>query len=140
MERQDLFITKMWRMHSGDWSTFKVECDALTTHDWETLARIVSERFTFQAVYGIANGGLKLSEPLAAFCEPSGTIPLLIVDDVFTTGGSMRDARKIYGKAPGVVAFSRGKCPRWVTPVWQLWGRHGFDHMSGVSDTKGSNV
>ena len=44
---------------------------------------------------------------------------LLIADDVWTTGGSMRAARG-EREAIGVVAFSRGPLDRWVTSVFAL--------------------
>ena len=55
--------------------------------------------------------------------------PFLIVDDVLTTGRSMKEMYKwckkntsegkLFG-VKGIVLFTRGKCPRWVTPVFQL--------------------
>ena len=52
---------------------------------------------------------------------------ILIVDDVLTTGKSMIERRqqlidhKIKKELiKGVVLFSRGKCPKWVTPIFTL--------------------
>ena len=103
--------------HSGLRLKWKIECDALTDAEWEGLACIASEFLpTFGAVEGVPRGGLKFAQALMPYIT-SG--PLLIVDDVFTTGKSMEDHRQ--GRdAIGCVAFSRGKCPEWITPLFQM--------------------
>lgn len=60
----NLFQIGDFRLHSGRKSTFKIECDALTDEDWETLARLISQRYTFGWVHGIPKGGWKLAECL----------------------------------------------------------------------------
>lgn len=115
-----LFQTGNFRLHSGEESAFKIECDALTDHDWAALAQIIVTRIPpFGQVEGVPSGGLQL----AAELEPYATEgPLLIVDDVLTTGISMEKYR---GPRPaiGVVIFARGDCAEWITPLFRLAAR-----------------
>ena len=103
---------------SLDW---KVECDALLPADWATLASIVHSQIRFSEVLGVPTGGLLFANALKPYCSVG---PLLIVDDVLTTGKSMealRDGRD----AIGVVVFCRGEsCPAWITPMWK-WNFRG---------------
>lgn len=122
-----LFHHGRFKLHSGDWSSWKVECDALTPADWRTLAALVAERLTFYAVVGVPRGGLPFAEALAPYVSDHGD-SYLIVDDVLTSGPSMEEMRRAVDGASypnprtrGVVAFARGQCPSWVQAIWQ-WG------------------
>ncbi len=102
---------------TGHW---KIECDALTDADWDCLAYMVSERMAFSAVEGVPTGGLRFARALEKHAGKGG--PLLIADDVLTTGGSMEEHRA-GREAQGVVAFSRcEEVPRWIVPLFQLDG------------------
>lgn len=118
-----LFQQKNITLHSGVKSDFKIECDILTDSDIETLAYLISQKFEFSYVYGIPNGGIRLKEALSKYCDPKHTNKRLLVDDVLTTGGSMEDWKRSFDGVPvqGVVIFARGKCPDWVTPIFQMW-------------------
>ena len=105
-------------LHSGGKSFWKINCDALSNGDWATLAKVISKRCHFSGVVGIPSGGLKLAGQLQKYCQAG--YPVLIVDDVLTTGNSMEEARKYYPDAIGFVVFARGKCPDWVTPLFAL--------------------
>ena len=108
-----------------DW---KIECDAVTANDWTTIAQVIAGKITFREVYGVPRGGLALADALTPFAkleEESATV--LVVDDVFTTGGSMETHRKWVTTQvsddvaiKGVVLFARGECPDWVWPVFSL--------------------
>ena len=39
----DLFQTLDFRAHSGEQLTWKIECDALSTAEWDTLAAMIYE-------------------------------------------------------------------------------------------------
>lgn len=116
-----LFWTGEFRLHSGAESNFKIECDALTDEDWATLALLTTTRIPpFGQVEGVPSGGLRFATEL----EPHATEgPLLIVDDVLTTGQSMEKQR---GRrdALGVVVFARNECPEWITPLFTLAARY----------------
>jgi len=111
-------------MHSGEKGNFKIECDALTDKDLETLAYLISKRFEFNGVYGIPTGGTRLAKALKKYRNKKA-IDYLIVDDVITTGKSMIEAsNKLRGREPiiGVVIFSRSKnpIPRWIYPIFDM--------------------
>lgn len=117
--------------HSGIQLPFKIECDTLTTSDWDVLAELIASRIEhFNEVHGIPRGGLPLAERLESYCKPQikKKRRILIVDDVLTTGASMEDYRMRFQrpetKVKGVVVFarSRGHLPDWVEPVFLLAG------------------
>ncbi len=114
----NLFEKKKWIMHSGTESNFKIECDALTLEDWDTIAHLVAKRISFVSAVGVPEGGLKFAEALRQYKKSSG--PLLIVDDVLTTGASMEKMKGIYTTVMGIVLFARGKCPDWITPIFRM--------------------
>ena len=115
-----LFQSGDFVLHSGASSGFKIDCDALTDDDWETLARIVAGRTKFGAVYGVPSGGERFADALQKYIDPSESTTLL-VDDVLTTGASMEAARKLTpGVVLGVVVFARGACPPWIWPIFTM--------------------
>lgn len=113
-------------LSSGQKSDFKIECDALTDEDWECLAYFISKKVNFHSVRGIRWGGVKLEIHLQKYCIKDD-LPLLICDDVLTTGNSMTKERDEFiskgikkKDIRGVVIFARGKCPNWITPLFQM--------------------
>lgn len=129
-----LFCYGNFKLHSGSETFFKINCDALTDEDLDTLVALIMEKVTwFAKVEGVPTGGLRLAEKLAKYAKgeyaetrvmgrADGKIyntPLLIVDDVLTSGASMEEQRA-GRKAQGVVIFARGKCPDWVKPIFQM--------------------
>ena len=132
----NLFQLGDFKLHSGEKSSYKIECDALTNDDWKALASIVFKMVgLFSSVEGVPEGGLKLAKELSFFVSNTG--PHLIVDDVLTTGASMEALwqknladsfyspyRTIDGKAiVGVVIFARGPCLPWIRPLFQIHER-----------------
>lgn len=123
-----LFEKVNFTSHSGKQLDWKIECDALTDEDWECIAYIISKRFKFGRIRGIPNGGLKLASALEKYCdEIACKTVILIVDDVLTTGSSMEEVRNEEIKnikgvriIEGIVLFARGKCPDWITPIFQF--------------------
>ena len=119
-----MFELKIFTSHAGLSLGWKIECDDLTDNDLETLANLVSKQVKFGSVYGIPRGGVRLAKALEQYCIPYDTAlydimwyPRLVVDDVFTTGKSIRDVI-----APGeiaVVIFARNKCPFNVLPIFE---------------------
>lgn len=105
--------------HSGLPLSWKIDLDDLTWQDWETLARMASERLPpFGRVEGVPIGGMRFAEMLRDYTHPAYEL-LLIADDVLTTGASM-EAHKGERLAQGVVVFARGPVPFWVTPLFSL--------------------
>ena len=114
-----LFIREDFISHAGLPLTWKVECDALTDKDYEALAKIVSEKLTFRNVKGIPRGGIPFEKALKPYCTNDKNDPLLIADDVYTTGTSMRE---VYEEgAVGIVIFARNEITDdWIKAIWQL--------------------
>lgn len=105
----NLFQLGKFTSHAGNELDWKIECDALTDEDWDCLARMISERCgSFGSVYGIPRGGTKLANALEKYKNPKSIIHL-VVDDVWTTGKSMREVMKPGDL--GFVVFARQKIP-----------------------------
>lgn len=116
--RDALFVGGCFTAHSGATLSYKVECDALTEIDVWTAAAEIARHETFSEVVGVPRGGLRLADALRPYCGKEGG--LLLVDDVLTTGASMEEERaRRGGDCRGVVLFSRGPCPEWITPWWR---------------------
>lgn len=118
---KNLFGLTNFASHSGIPLKWKIDCDALTDEDIETLAFIISEQFKFRSVYGVPTGGTRLAKALEKYCSKEALSSLLI-DDVLTTGKTMEEARKSLNATYThcVVIFARGECPEWVTPIFTL--------------------
>lgn len=113
----DLFLSVATVLHSGETSSFKIDCDALSDEDIATLAGLVRQIMPpYGSVEGVPTGGLRLAAALASYATEG---PLLVADDVLTTGGSI-EAQRAGRPANGVVLFSRGAPPAWVTPLFAL--------------------
>lgn len=106
-----------FQLHSGAFTPFKIDCDALTDKDIEAAAFMLAPLLPpFGAVEGVPRGGLRLAAAMERY-KTSGR--LLIVDDVLTSGRSMeshRDRRD----ANGAVIFARGPCPIWIQPLFRM--------------------
>lgn len=127
-----LFQEGDFTLASGKKDWFKIECDALTETDWKTLARIIASETQFNAVYGVPTGAETLADFLKPYCSPDIDDPILIVDDVFTTGGSIiKYRRELMKQFPdtiiqdyiGVVVFARNSTINnpWIRPMFQMW-------------------
>lgn len=117
-----LFNFGKFKLHSGNISNFKIDCDYLSDDDIEALAKVVSDIIEFGKVIGIPRGGIRFAKALEKYCL-SGDDTTLIVDDVFTTGSSMEEAKSELLKVShmpvvGVVIFARNTCPWWVMSLF----------------------
>jgi hypothetical protein len=104
----NLFQLGNFISHAGNELEWKIECDALTDEDWDCLAKMIAEKTSFHSVYGIPRGGVKLANALEKYCNHKSHIRL-VVDDVWTTGKSMREVMKPGDL--GFVVFARQKIP-----------------------------
>lgn len=105
-----------FKSNSGRVLPWKIECDDLTQEDWACAARIVMDCVGwFGEVEGVPSGGLPFADALRPFVTAG---PLLIVDDVLTTGASM-EAQRDGRKANGFVLYARGPYPTWVRPIFE---------------------
>jgi orotate phosphoribosyltransferase len=85
----------------------------------------------FSVAYGVPRGGLPFALSLARYGTGNRSHPVLIAEDVATTGGSMEQFRSrlidVLGpvRFVGVCAFARGPVvPSWVTPLFQMPARN----------------
>lgn len=120
----NLFQTGVVKLHAGGYSNFKIDCDALTDEDIKSIALQLTIRLPrFAEVEGIPRGGLRLAEAMKSYITPFQPIrvqPLLIVDDVFTTGASMEEYRDFRTGVIGAVIFARAETPAWITPLFRM--------------------
>lgn len=104
-----LFVQKEFISAAGLSLTWKIECDALTEEDWRTIAAVCAKRLpAFGSVVGVPRGGLALAREMERYVKNG---PPLIVDDVWTTGKSMRAVAAKFQLWRGLVAFARGPLP-----------------------------
>lgn len=93
---------------------WKIECDALTDDDWDGIAAASIDALPkFGRLFGVPRGGIKLARAFSKYVS-NETDRALVVDDVWTTGKSMREfvaSEGLDGVWSGFVAFARGKLP-----------------------------
>lgn len=127
-DRRPLFISGSFQLHSGDRSNWKIDCGALSDAELEVLAAVAAERLPpFGLVRGIPTGGNRLAGHMRRHADRSSRA-VLLVDDVLTTGASMRRARgrlQAGGwEVVGLVLFARTEAEPWVHRLWQLAGEY----------------
>ena len=88
-----LFDDEEFISHAGLKLGWKIEMDALYTDDWRCLAKMIMEYETrpFRTAVGIPRGGIRLGQMLDKYSTGNPDDPVLIVDDVYTTGTSFRE-------------------------------------------------
>jgi orotate phosphoribosyltransferase len=85
----NLFQLGQFKLHSGQVSDFKIQCEALTDADLDCIAFLLSRRVPpFGSVEGVPTGGNALALKMERYIV-KGNHRLLVVDDVFTTGRSL---------------------------------------------------
>ncbi len=95
---------------------FKIECDALDDDDWKCLAWLASQMApAFGSVIGVPSGGIPFANAMQQYVTEG---PPLLVDDVWTTGTSMRKLREQHPEANGCVVFVRSEwIDFWCVPL-----------------------
>ena len=88
-----LFDDEEFTSHAGLKLGWKIEMDALYTDDWRCLAKMIMEyeNRPFREAVGIPRGGVRLGQMLNEYATGNPDDPVLIVDDVYTTGTSFRE-------------------------------------------------
>lgn len=127
-----LFQLGNFTLNSGKESDFKIECDDLTLGDLEAVAYLLYKRVRpFSAVVGVPRGGIELANVMRQYCTPDAK-SILLVDDVYTTGGSMVRSKDellkpYYGKKEirpevnGAVIFARNPIEHpWIVPLFTM--------------------
>jgi hypothetical protein len=129
---EHLFNQGEFTLHSGGTTSFLIDCNALTDEDLAALAKEVSMWLSWRKVVGVPEGGLRFAEKLSAYNIDSPELPVLIADDVWTTGASMeqmasdvlRDRDLGNGTVvQGVVIFARSEVRGRVHALFQMASR-----------------
>jgi hypothetical protein len=118
-----LFKLEDFTSHSGKLLHWKIECEFLTEEDWDCLAFMIQEKQQFQEVVGIPRGGIPLEKALDKYKTFNMAAPLLIVDDVLTTGNSFLEFAQDRGICPYIVrwvAFSRIEPPLGINALFTM--------------------
>ena len=121
-----LFQSVDFKSHSGLELKWKIECDAISDPEWFTISQMIMEiSVPFKEAIGIPRGGTKLGNLLNQYGTGKREDPVLLVDDVLTTGESMKEFKtKRTWRNPadyiGWVVFARTKTPKWVTALFQM--------------------
>ena len=119
-----LFECGEFRSHSGVMLPYKIDCDALSDEDIECVAKIISSKIEFGVVQCIPKGGCRIAMALEKYAVWEAPFNILIVDDVLTTGASMKKAKaeqppQVHpNDVIGYVIFARGTLPSWVNAVF----------------------
>lgn len=122
MTTTNLFQLGKVVLSSGQQSDFKIDCDALTDADIECLAYLISQQVKFREVYGVPTGGSRLSSVMEKYAERGSKLPVLIVDDVFTTGKSITRFAAEFDPNGwiGFVIFARNDLPANVQALFKM--------------------
>jgi hypothetical protein len=120
-----IFVKEDFVSHAGLDLKWKIECDGLTEDDWECLALMISEieNRPFSKVVGIPRGGLPLQYAMEKYATGDEKHPVLIVDDVYTTGTSFNDfVEENYADQDVIcwVAFARNPANQQVNALFQM--------------------
>jgi hypothetical protein len=115
-------------LSSGQKSSWIIRCENLPKKDWDGIAHIAMETLNlkFRYAVGIPRGGIKFAKAMEAYATHLPEDPVLVVDDVFTTGQSIKhyvqESRDnhITESFIFLVAFARTRPPPHINVIWQL--------------------
>jgi len=123
----NIFQEVDFKSHSGLDLSWKIECDGVSKKEWKCLTEMIMdyEKRPFQSAIGIPRGGVVLGSYLNQYSTENPDDPVLIVDDVLTTGGSMEEFKRERmfrnpTKYIGWVIFARGFPPQWCRALFQM--------------------
>ena len=88
-----LFQIGDFKSHAGLSLKWKIECDAIDHSEWKALARMIMDyqKEPFYKAVGIPRGEIPLQNALNEYASNNKEDPLLVCDDVYTTGTSFRE-------------------------------------------------
>jgi hypoxanthine phosphoribosyltransferase len=121
-----MFVDEEFTSHAGLKLGWKIEMDALYVSDWRCLAKMIleHEKRPFRKAVGIPRGGKRLGDILNESATGNSNDPVLIVDDVYTTGTSFRDFIEEYYPDDNIICwtvFARNKIDkRHINALFQM--------------------
>lgn len=131
--RVTLFRDDRFTSHSGLDLPWRIECDALSPEDWDTIGKAVARRYMFCEAIGIPRGGIPFAEALNRHKQAEHHCNIVVVDDVITTGNSMLQyMQEIEKKYPdkrvfGIALFARRGFQKFgIETVFQV--NHTFEY------------
>ena len=88
-----LFQIGDFKSHAGLPLKWKIECDAIDQLEWKALATMIMDyqKEPFYKAIGIPRGGVPLQDALNKYASNNKEDPILVCDDVYTTGTSFRE-------------------------------------------------
>lgn len=125
--RAGLFSIGDFTLASGEQSNWKIDCDFLNFDEWKALAVMLVERLPgpFFDVMGVPTGGELFAKALLPYVDDQAE-HLLVVDDVWTTGGSMQRFIDVHVQRTRTwplyraVAFARNPTPPGVVALFTM--------------------
>jgi len=113
MDQVDLFQKIDFVSHAGIPMSWKIECDAITLAEWQCLAKMIMEyqKSPFSRAEGIPRGGVALGVALNKYASGNPKDPVLIADDVYTTGTSFKE-------------YCKEHYPNEFVYQWTVFARH----------------
>ena len=88
-----LFTEGDFISHAGLPLSWKLECDAISSDEWKCIAKMIMDYQTqsFRIAIGIPRGGVVLGHWLNEYASGDAKDPVLVADDVYTTGTSFKE-------------------------------------------------
>ena len=89
----ELFQLGNFTSHAGLPLKWKLECDSINDYELKFIEKMIMDyqQQPFCEAVGIPRGGLKLADALNEYATGDSKHFILICDDVFTTGTSMKE-------------------------------------------------
>lgn len=117
-----LFTLGNHTLSSGKKSRVIIDCNNLYKGDLEALAFMASTMVpAFRTVVGVPRGGLRFAQELLQYAQPEITgAPVLVAEDVVTSGASILRVMAEHPGSIGIAIFARGPLPDRVTAVLTL--------------------
>lgn len=120
-----LFETGSFKLANAGYSSFRINADVLTVDDWNALTHLALQIIPpFGSVVPVPTGGIPFADALKPYTTEG---PVLVVDDVLTTGKSIIDMSAQFEDSILLVAFSRMPRAQWFHTIFTLdyrFGRH----------------
>jgi len=130
----DLFEAGEFISHAKLKLNWKIECDAIRPKEWHVLAQIIKEfePQPWRKAVGIPRGGISLGNALDKYSTNNPNDPILIADDVYTTGTSFKEFIKEFYPDVATIqwcVFARKPTEGRVKALFTMpdKGRHGLN-------------